>query len=340
MKTASTTGREDRKECPDRRSNSHAYGQLFLFITLLILAMATPVQAFDITFRGAATVPGASITLAEIATINSDSELAKALAGQSVAASPDAGQKIVLDTHSISKKLINTLATPAEITWHGAPSVTVERSGNTLTAQKIQEIIEAYISERAKELPKAQYTFTPKDPPLPFLVPIGDIKWEVTPSNPELIGSNRFTLIGRIDNQVIKNFSVRGTLEAIALVAVAASSLQRDDLITAPQIQMEPRDLSDLRVPCLQLNQVVGKKLLRNIKAGAVVELTAIEFPPIVKKGGLVKILCQKDGLELTASGIAKTDGKQDQIIKVKNTSSDKEIFARVTAPGLVEVQI
>jgi flagellar basal body P-ring formation protein FlgA len=339
MKTAST-GQENHGNRRKQRSGSRTDKQLVLLVFLLIFAMSSPVQAFDITFRGTATVPGSSITLAEIAVINSDSELAQTLGGQSVATSPDAGQKVVLDTRNITKKITNTVADSAEIQWHGATSVTVERLGNTLSTQKILEIINSSIRERAKELPKAQYAFTPKEPPLPFLVPVGDIKWEVTPSNPELIGSNRFSLIGRLDNQVIKNFSVHGTLEAIANVAVAASSLRRDDLITATQIQMEPRDLSELRAPCLQLDQVVGKKLIRNIKAGAVIELTAIEFPPIVKKGGLVKILCQKNGLELTASGIAKSDGKQDQIIKVKNISSDKEIFARVTAPGLVEVQI
>jgi flagellar basal body P-ring formation protein FlgA len=339
MKTASTR-QENHGKRRKQRSGSRTDKQLVLLVFLLISVMSSPVQAFDITFRGTATVPGSSITLAEIAVINSDSELAQTLGSQSVAASPDAGQKIILDTRTISKKITDTVADPAEIQWHGASSVTVERLGNTLTTQKILEIINSYIRERAKELPKAHYTFSPKEPPLPFLVPVGDIKWDVTPSNPELVGSKRFSIIGRIDNRVIKNFSVHGTLEAIAHVAVAASSLRRDDLITASQIQMEPRDLSELRAPCLQPNQVVGKKLLRNIKAGAAIELTALEFPPLVKKGGLVKILCQKNGLELTASGIAKTDGKQDQIIKVKNISSDKEIFARVAAPGLVEVQI
>lgn len=340
MITAST-GREN-NEIRRERSSSGCYActQLVLFIALLIVAMPSPAQAFDIAFQQTATVAGSSITLAEIAAINSDSELAKTLGSQSVATSPDVGQKIVLDTRAITKKLTATVANPAEIQWRGASSVTVERLGNTLSSQKILEIINSFVRERSKELPKAQYTFTPKEPPLPVLVPAGDIKWEVTPSNPELVGSNRFSLIGRIDNQVVKNFSVRGTLEAIAHVAVAASSLRRDELLTETQIQMEPRDLSELRAPCLQASQVVGKKLLRNIKAGAVIELSALELPPIVKKGGLVKILCQKNGLELTASGIAKTDGKQDQIIKVKNISSDKEIFARVTAPGLVEVQI
>jgi len=322
------------------RKTGLATDSIFLLITLLFLGTAFPCHAFDITFRTTATVSGASITLAEIADISTHSTLADALAGQTVAASPDAGQEIVLDTNSIVQKLTRAVTTPAEIKWSGAETVTVKRQGITITAQNIQKTIEAYLTEHSKVLPDARYTFTPKDPPLPFMIPTGDVEWEIIPSNPDIIGSNRFSLIGRIDNQVVKNFSVRGTLEVLAPVAVAVSNLRRGDLIAETQVQMEPRDISTLRAPCLQLQQVIGKKLLQSIKVGSVIDLSSIEFPPVVKKGAFVKILGQNNGLQLTASGIAKTDGKQGQIIKVKNTSSDKVIFCRVTAPGLVEVQI
>lgn len=315
-------------------------GKIFLFITLLLSGAALPCHAFDVTFHATATVSGSSVTLAEIADLDHDSELAKALASQTVASSPDAGQKSVLDTHSIIQKLSKSISTPDTVKWRGAGTVTVERQGVTVTPKTIQEIIDTYLAEHAREVPNVKYTFTPKDPPLPFMVPTGELKWEVTPSNPAIIGSNRFSLIGRIDTQVVKNFSVRGTLEAMAPVAVALSNLRHGDIVTESQIQLESRDLSPLRAPCLQLDQVVGKKLLRSLKAGSVIDLASIDIPPMVKKGAMVKILGQKNGLELTAIGIAKTDGKQDQVIKVKNASSDKEIFCRVTAPGLVEVQI
>ena len=322
------------------RRSSKGAGILLLFITLLFSGIASPCHAFDVTFRSTATVSGSSVTLADIADLDDHSELANALAKQTVATSPEAGQKSILETNSIVHKLTKTITAPSEVKWRGAGTVTIERQGVTVTPHSIQEVIETYIAKHATSLPGAKYTFAPKDPPLPFLVPVGDLQWEVIPSTPGIIGSNRFSLIGRIDTQVVKNFSVRGTLEVSAPVAVAVSNLRRDDIITETQIHMVPQDISTLKAPCLQASQVVGKKLLRSIKAGSVIDLASVEFPPMVKKGTPVKIFCQKNGIELTAAGIAKTDGKQDQIIKVKNISSDKEIFGRVTAPGLVEVQI
>jgi flagella basal body P-ring formation protein FlgA len=311
-----------------------------LLLTILLAGTALPCHAFDITFRPSADVSGKSITLGDLADLDSHSELAKALAGQTVAASPDPGQKIDIDSSSIIQKLSRTITTPADIKWLGARTVTVTRQGVTISTQVVQNIIKDYIDGQAGKLPDGKYTFTPKDPPLPFMVPVGDLEWEVTPSNPGIIGSSRLVLIGRIDNQVVKNFSVRGSLEALVPVAVAVSSLRRNDLITEADIRMEPRDISSLRSPCLHLEQVIGKKVLRNTQAGSVIDLASIEIPPMVKKGALVKILGQKNGMELTATGISLTDGQEEQVIKVKNTSSNKDIFCRVIGPGLVEVQL
>jgi len=313
--------------------------KVLLFI-ILLAGTALPCHAFDITFRPSVDISGKSITLGDLADFDSHSELAKALAGQIVATSPDPGQKIDIDSSSIIQKLSRTITTPTDIKWLGARTVTVTRQGVTISTQVVQNIINDYIDGQAGKLPDGKYTFTPKDPPLPFMVPVGVLDWEVTPSNPGIIGSSRFVLIGRIDNQVVKNFSVRGSLEALVPVVVAVSSLRRNDLITEADIRMEPRDISSLRSPCLHLEQVIGKKVLRNTQAGSVIDLASIEIPPMVKKGTLVKILGQKNGMELTATGISLTDGQEEQVIKVKNTSSSKDIFCRVIGPGLVEVQL
>ena len=334
-----TTKHSGQNSFTGRRANKNA-ASFSLLIALLFWGTAIPCHAFDVTFHSNATVSGPSVTLADIATLDNHSELANALAKQTVADSPEAGQKNVLDTNSIIHKLNRTIATPSDIKWRGAGAITVVRQGITVSPSSILEVIKTYIAKHATTIPGAKYTFTPKDPPLPFLVPAGELQWEVIPSTPGIIGSNRFSLIGRIDNLVVKNFSIPGTLEVLTPVAVAVANLRRDDIITESQVQMVSQNIATLKEPCLQPSQIIGKRIIHNINAGSIIDLAYIDFPPMVKRGAVVKILCQKDGIELTATGIAKTDGKQDQIIKVKNSSSDKEISARVTAPGLVEVQI
>lgn len=318
-------------------------GGIFLLMALLILGLSTPGHALDIVFRSAATVSGPSVTLADIADISTGAgqpETANALAVQAVAESPEAGEKVILDTRAVIHKLGRGGTGTDDVQWGGAQTVTVFRQGVTITPQIVQKIIDGFLAEHGKELSGISCSFTPTEPPPPFIVPTGELAWEVIPSNPGIIGSTRFSLIGRLDNQVVKNFSVRGALKALAPVVVASSNLRRDDMITEAQIRLQSMDISSLRAPCRHKDQVIGKKVVRAIKAGTPIELTNVEFPPVVKKGALVKILGRNNGLELTATGIAKTDGKEGEIIKVKNISSEKEIFCRVTAPGLVEVQI
>lgn len=313
---------------------------LLCFCGLFLIMGIRPAQALDITFRSTAVITGATITLADIADINSQSQLATALKAHIVGPSPNAGKKISLDSGEISRKILTTLDLSEEITWKGATEINVERKAEIVTSAEILKRINQYLQDHANQLPQATITFTPQEPPLPFTAPTGELKWEIIPSNPDLIGSNRFSLIVSIGNDVIKNFSVKGKLEVMAPVAVASSNLQHGNIIDESLFQMEPRDLSELRSPCLLADQVVGKKLLRSIKAGSVIEIGSLEMPPLVKKGTLVKIVARKNGMELTATGIAKTDGKEGQVIKIINASSEKEIFCRVLASGLVEVQI
>jgi flagella basal body P-ring formation protein FlgA len=105
-------------------------------------------------------------------------------------------------------------------------------------------------------------------------------------------------------------------------------------------VEMEIKDLSTLRTPCTDLRRVLGKKLTRKLRVGSVLDLSFIEFPPVIQKGQLVKMVVRQNGLQLTATGISYKNGKQNEIIRVKNIRSNKNVFCKVVSPGLVEVQI
>ncbi|MBW6521368.1 MAG: hypothetical protein K0A99_10255 [Desulfoarculaceae bacterium] len=132
------------------------------------------------------------------------------------------------------------ITSPADIKWLGAGTVTVTRQGVTITPKAVDDIIRNYIAAQAGVLPDAIYTFSPKDPPLPFMVPTWDLQWEVTPSNPGIIGSSRFALIGRIDDQVVKN-----------LVALSIGDLSKSppDLLLCVKavVVISPSKLGDIK---------------------------------------------------------------------------------------------
>ena len=309
-----------------------------LLIIALFLGCATPCSALQITFKQNAEVDGVTVTLGDIAQFDDNSEMARALASQKVTQAPPPGNSISLNSLAIKQYLENTLSLTSEIQWNGAPTVSLTRTGIHIGSTRIQKIIAHYLQQNSANLPNADIRFIPSALPLPFVLPAGELTYEVIPSSPRILGSSRFSIIFRVDNQVAKNMSVRGKIEALAPVVVAVNRLKRGTVLSPSDLTLAIKDLNEVNNPGLDVSSFSGKKLTRNIKAGAVITLPMVATLPIIKRGERVKIVIRSGPLHLSASGIARTDGTHDQMIRVQNINSNKIIHCRVAAPGLVEV--
>jgi len=296
--------------------------------------------ALTVTFHEEAEVTASHVTLADVAAFDEDSALAKALASKQIAFSPKAGASITVTKRSIKDKLIRQTPENTDIIWEGAPAILVTRRGIPIVPQDIEATITEYLFEKSDDLPSADYSFVPRELPLPFMLPTGALEIDVIPANPNVIGSRRITLIYKVDGKIVKNISIRGKLKAMAPVAILTQNVKRGSILHPNMVQLQTKDLGKLRTPCTDLREVLGKRLTRSLRSGVVLDLSSIEFPPVIRKGQLVKILLRNNGLQLSATGISSMNGKQDQIIRVINTGSQKMIYCKVLSPGIVEVQI
>jgi flagella basal body P-ring formation protein FlgA len=148
------------------------------------------------------------------------------------------------------------------------------------------------------------------------------------------------SLVYKVDDTIVKNISVRGKLKAMTPVAILTQNVKRGSILHPDMVQLQSKDLGKLRTPCTDLREVLGRRLTRSLRTGSVLDMSSIEIPPLIRKGQLVKILLNHNGMHLSATGISSMNGKQDQIIRVVNTVSKKMIYCKVSAPGIVEVQI
>lgn len=310
----------------------------FLLITLLLVT--APAYGLVVEFKTTAKVAGTSVTLGDIADFNDDSDLSRALATQTVAQAPSPGREIELNAQPIITYFSKNSAINESVEWRGAATIRVTRSAVQVSSAEILDIITGYLRQKKSALPLAEIRFIPSAQPLPFTMPDGELRWEVVPSDPNIIGSSRFTIIFKVDGRVRKNMSIRGKVEAIAPVVVAADNLRKGTVLTPSNLAMSTQDISSLQAPCLDPRDVIGKKLTVSVKTGHVLSEHQVAFPPLVKKGDLVRIILRRGSLLLTASGIARSDGLQDQTIRVQNTGSHKIVYCRVAAPGVVEVAL
>ncbi len=309
-----------------------------LLINALFFSSLLPCSALQITFKQDARVDGVRTTLGDVAEFDANTEMAQALASQRVAQSPPPGETVTLNSLAIKKQLITTLSLPGSISWNGSRTVNLKRNGIHIGSTKIQEIIAEYLRLNSENLPDAEIRFIPAALPLPFILPVGALTYEVIPSNPRILGSSRFSIIFRVNNRVAKNMSVRGRIEALAPVVVATGRLAKGSILSPGNLTLAIKDLNKVSNPGLDINNFSGKKLKRNIKAGTPVTRAMVTSLPVVRRGERVKIVISSGPMHLSASGIARTDGSHNQMIRVQNINSKKIIHCRVAAPGLVEV--
>ncbi len=205
---------------------------------------------------------------------------------------------------------------------------------------EIRKVLSTFVQKQQQRYAQMELRLRNIQSIAPFEVEAGRLQWEVTPSSPRLLDSRRFNLILRSDGRVVKNMTLSVDLEALAPVAIAADDLPRGTILNPEDLRMVTMDLATLRNPCLDAQELVGKKLRRSIRMGAPFIRSGLETPPMVKRGEMVTITASKGTLTVTARGLAQENGAEDDTIRVKNINSQKEIFCRVTAPSSVEVEL
>jgi flagella basal body P-ring formation protein FlgA len=314
--------------------------RLLALLSVLFLSHLQTAYAFDVTFKKMVEVDDALVKLGDVATIDTVSEFGKALLTIPVANAPEPGETTYFRTANIKKYLSTSQSLPDNIDWAGAPSIKVTRKGTFIDSTRMLDIIAEYLRSQKDNLPLAIIHFVPTALPLPFTLPTGDLNYQVIPSNPGILNSSRFSIIFNVDDRVVKNMSVRGRVEAQANIITAATPVKKGTILEAHHLQEAVLDISDIKDPGFSPDEFIGKKITRSISASTPITMSMVESLPVVHRGEKVKIVIQSGVMMLTATGLAHSDGKIDELIKVQNINSNKVIFGRVTAPGIVEVML
>lgn len=307
---------------------------------VLLIAFVQNVDALEITFQPSSSVDESVIRLGDIVALDEKTEMARALASLIVGQAPSPGKTSSLRSQNVIEFLTSSQSLPQGILWSGSPTVTVLRRGVTVGPEKIQNIIAGYLQENQDNLPDAEIRFVPSSLPLPFTLPKGDLTHDILPSKPGILGSSRFSIIFRVNDKVVKNMSIRGKVEALAEVVVSVGRLKKKQILRPQHLTTTLMDIGSTANPVLDFDYLLGKKLKKSLRAGSPVLLSMVETLPVVQRGERVKIVINSGALHISATGVARSDGIKDQMIRVQNINSNKIVHCRVTAPGLVEVML
>ncbi len=131
------------------------------------------------------------------------------------------------------------------------------------------------------------------------------------------------------------------TVDSMAPVLVARYTLPRDAMLTGADFELQTR-----RVPGLasdypaNAGPLAGQRLRIAVGAGEPLSRDALALAPLVRRGQQVVILAHASGIEVRMGGVALSDGRIADHIRVQNQSSQRIIEAVVRSDSVVEAPL
>lgn len=122
-------------------------------------------------------------------------------------------------------------------------------------------------------------------------------------------------------------------------VVVAMMPLARGQNIGAGDVGLKEFNVARVNGQYLtSLDAAVGMAPRRNIGQDSILLADQLDPPLLIKRGDAVMISAEGDAISVKMPGVALTDGRRGEQIRIKNTSSSRVVQARVVAPGQAHI--
>ncbi|MCX5819689.1 MAG: flagellar basal body P-ring formation chaperone FlgA [Deltaproteobacteria bacterium] len=143
-----------------------------------------------------------------------------------------------------------------------------------------------------------------------------------------------------VGKSLIQQMMVRVILEVLTDVVVSNRALTRNREIAAEDVRVLKRWVRRIPANVVTMpSEVIGKVLTMNLNQNSEITKNILRTPLLIKRKSVVRITLENDNLSVTTMGISEEDGAADKIIRVKNLSSNRTIYAKVIGDSLVRVE-
>ncbi|WP_333780870.1 flagellar basal body P-ring formation chaperone FlgA [Dryocola boscaweniae] len=122
-------------------------------------------------------------------------------------------------------------------------------------------------------------------------------------------------------------------------VLVAKETLERGQVLSASDMQFRKYNISSTRGGYItNPDDIVGLTVKRRLRELQPISLSQLEAPVMVERGQQVVMIARQDGIEARTMGEALKKGRKGEMIKVKNSSSERVVTAIVDGMGVVKM--
>jgi flagellar basal body P-ring formation protein FlgA len=180
-----------------------------------------------------------------------------------------------------------------------------------------------FLSEEPESIPQSQ-----------------DLLLRVEPAgNQDFIGDMVFLVKSFKGGSLLRTESVRTRIEVLRDVVTAARSMQAGTVLTENDIRTARRWVRRIHPQSLaSMEAVAGKRLTIQVASGTEILATMLKEVPLVRRGKMVKMVFDNGPMQIVTVGMSEEDGIAGNIIRVKNITSNKVIYARVLSDSIVGI--
>jgi flagella basal body P-ring formation protein FlgA len=279
------------------------------------------------------------VTLGEIAEIEGEGgAVVEKLKAVVIGKSPLPGEVREFSASYIEAKLKQSDIDLSQLTLALPEKVKVVGEASEVSSQKIEEMVRHFLLTRIPWDP--QQVSIKVSPMKDVTLPPGKLTYEIIPPKKEdYRGTTNLLVLFMVNGKVEKKVWVNVQIEVSREVVVSTHSLSRHSIISQDDLRLEKMNLADVPPDVVtDPLEIIGMRTKRVVDAHLPLCISFLEMPPVVKRGDLVTIVAETDAIKITTQGVVIENGGKGDMVRVVNTSSKRELFARVKDSKTVEV--
>jgi flagella basal body P-ring formation protein FlgA len=171
-------------------------------------------------------------------------------------------------------------------------------------------------------------------------VPPGPVDYDITFASPgDFLGPTSFTMMVQVAGRTVERLHGTAYIEVMQEAVTAVRQIARQAVIGAEDVRLTHVQMDQRpRQVFTRLEDVVGKRARRPLQANTAISPLELEDAPLIQKGTAVLIVLEAPALKVTAMGVALEPGRRGDTIRIKNTTSEREVRAVVVDAKTVRI--
>jgi flagella basal body P-ring formation protein FlgA len=307
-------------------------------------ALSTPAAWAGVSVRlpAEAVVKSDEISLGDLASIEGDQDLAQRLRQVRLGPAPAPGASHRLDARYLRLRLSEPGLEPERVDLHAPDHVVITRASQVLPGPVLIEAVTRQIQERldSRSAVDGPIAVVALNRPGDLQVPAGaiDIAATFNPDAP-VPGTLAATATVKVDGRSAQTIPLSFRLGRYGTVLVAVHAVDAKAAVGPNDWRLERRPTSDVPAGALSaLPESADLEAARPIRAGDVLTPALVKPRLLVRRGQIVTLLLEGPGFRIVTQGVAVTDGRRGESLRVLNPTSKRETLGTIESAGLVRV--